>query len=340
MSWVAVAVAAGSAISAGVSAMSSSAAGSKAAAASSQAAKSFQNSAKEGIGMIDKGEHSSVSMLTPYIGQLQDIAGTIGTTIAANQKQLPQAEQLSAQVDKFNQAELDRMLGKALPGYKVGVQQAQNNTLSMLRGEIPADVAAQVRRNTAQSALQGGFSGSESSQALTARDLGTTSLNLMQAGSNSEQSWISTARNQLMPALFNPATMFASPQLTQSGILGAAGIATTQANIINNDSLAKANQLIAGSNNATNAILGGQAAQIKADQASSQAIASGISGVAGAAAGYYMPKGGNTTTAAAAPTSIFSGSGTGASAVPSSIYSSWGAGPQPGTYYVPSTAAA
>jgi hypothetical protein len=52
-----------------------------------------------------------------------------------------------------------------------------------MRGELPADVVAEIRRNTAEGALKGGQgSDSQAAMNLTARDLGTSSLALQQQG--------------------------------------------------------------------------------------------------------------------------------------------------------------
>lgn len=329
MSWAAVAVAAGAAISAGVSSASSSSAGSAAKSAASTAAKSFQQAGNKASGIVDKAGSTSLRLLAPFQAKLGDLNGILRDAAGASSAALPAAGKLGRQVNNFNQGELNRLLGAALPGVKNMVQLASNNTLSMLRGEIPADVAAQVRRRSAQGAIQGGFAGSESSDALTARDLGLTSANIMEEGSNSAQRWIQTARSQLMPALFDPTTMLATPQLTLSSILASAGVAKDSAEIINSTAARKAGILLQAASGATNATLEGSAAQIAGNKASADAIAKGIQGVAGAAGGAassnYMPAGG-------AP------SGSQGIVVPPSVYTNWKAGPQTGTYYVPKAA--
>ena len=59
--------------------------------------------------------------------------------------------------------------------------EALDVTSAWLRGEIPDDAAAVVRRNAAEVATQIGVRG-QASQYLTARDLGLTSLDLMERG--------------------------------------------------------------------------------------------------------------------------------------------------------------
>ena len=61
------------------------------------------------------------------------------------------------------------------------LDEAQESTLSMIRGEIPDDVVAEIERVTAEKSIQGGFSG-QAARNLTSRDLGLTSLELSQQG--------------------------------------------------------------------------------------------------------------------------------------------------------------
>lgn len=59
--------------------------------------------------------------------------------------------------------------------------QALSNVSAQLRGELPDDVAAQLKRTAAETAQQIGVRG-QAAQYLTARDLGLTSLQLQQTG--------------------------------------------------------------------------------------------------------------------------------------------------------------
>jgi len=104
------------------------------------------------------------------------------TTLDANQKYNPQAEAIAGQQNTFNQSEIDRQLAQEIPGYQGGQAQRTQNALSELKGEIPLDVSQQVQRNTAAQAQDGGYGGSPFSRALTARDLGQTSLDLTNLG--------------------------------------------------------------------------------------------------------------------------------------------------------------
>ena len=94
----------------------------------------------------------------------------------------PRTRELEAQRNAFARAQLLESLGIQVPGYKEAQAQRAQNALALLRGELPADVAAQVQRQAAGRALAGGYAGSEAARNLTARDIGRTSLALQQAG--------------------------------------------------------------------------------------------------------------------------------------------------------------
>lgn len=301
--------------------MGSAKAGKAAGAAGAAAAGQLRAAGQQGMEIVSDAAKDALKVVDPYRLKLDNVPKLIADNIHGNIDQLPEVGVLSRRVNNLNQSEINRLLGKVLPGYKTMVDLASNNTLSMLRGELPADVAALIRRTSAGRALIGGFSGSEAASAGTARDLGVTSLNLTTEGSNAAQRWISTARSQLMPALFDPTSMLASPQFTLSSILGAAGIAKDESQIITGTASKKADILLASEGAAVNAQLQGAAGQIAGEKGASDAIAKGIQGVTGAIGGMYMPGG---------------GTGTGGTTIPNSVYSNWTTGPQGnGTYYVP-----
>lgn len=91
------------------------------------------------------------------------------------------------------------LLERILPGYGEMVKQGGKNTNALLRGEIPEDVQAAVKRSSAFRSLQGGYGGSAMSKALTARDFGRTSLDLMERGGNSAQRWAGLTQASVAP---------------------------------------------------------------------------------------------------------------------------------------------
>lgn len=110
-------------------------------------------------------------------------------------------------INEFNMGQLQGMLDKVMPGWKDMFGQANVNAAALLRGAIPTDVSQMVQRNAAQTALTGGFAGTAATGALTARDLGLTSLQLQQTGLSEFEQLLQTTRNYLMPQPIDPLSL-------------------------------------------------------------------------------------------------------------------------------------
>ena len=98
-----------------------------------------------------------------------------------------------------NMPEIQALLEKILPGYGDMIKQGSKNTLSLLKGEIPQDVQDSIKRTSAFKALSGGYGGSGMAKALTARDFGRTSMDLMHEGGNSAQRWAGISQGANAP---------------------------------------------------------------------------------------------------------------------------------------------
>lgn len=98
-----------------------------------------------------------------------------------------------------NYDDITKLLERILPGYKDMVAQGSKNTQSLLRGEIPEDVQQAVKRSAAYRSISGGFAGSGMSKALTDRDFGRTSLDLMEQGQNASQRWMAATQGSASP---------------------------------------------------------------------------------------------------------------------------------------------
>jgi hypothetical protein len=132
--------------------------------------------------------------------------------IDANLAALPGMEKLAEGVNVFNQEQLTQLLNSVMPGWSDMTKQAGKNIASELKGEIPTDVAQALQSSDAAKALTGGFGGSGLAGNLTARDLGITSLNLMQQGQSSLESWSAMIDQMFAPGMMNVGSMFISPQ--------------------------------------------------------------------------------------------------------------------------------
>src|SRR5688572_11087390 len=81
--------------------------------------------------------------------------------ISGNANMLPQLEGIAGSINQFNSQQQLGMLAKALEFLAPGqLAQVQGINASKLRGEVPTDVAAQVRRTAAARAMAGGYAGS------------------------------------------------------------------------------------------------------------------------------------------------------------------------------------
>lgn len=133
--------------------------------------------------------------------------------VAANKAIIPDATEVGARVNEFNQEQLEKMLREAIPELSNINALAGKNITSMLRGELPPDVANLIERKSAERAVSGGFAGSGVHRNLSARDLGLTSLDLTQKGLSSAERWIAGARQNQVAPLYDVTSMFVSPEL-------------------------------------------------------------------------------------------------------------------------------
>lgn len=140
------------------------------------------------------------------------LGGSQQTAIKSNQAALPAAETLTATTNAFTEQQITQMLEQAIPGYDAMAAQSSKNIGSLLKGEIPTDVAVAVQNSAAARSLTGGFGGSGLAGNLTARDLGLTSLDLMGTGFSMEQSWMNLANSIYAPHMMSVASMFISPE--------------------------------------------------------------------------------------------------------------------------------
>ncbi len=167
-----------------------------------------------------------IPILSDVFGSKPAVAPYIPTDFQAEQKKalgedisaFPDITQLGDLYQQYMLADLN----KALPGFSNLLasggktsQEMLDAAAPLLRGEIPQDVQDQVYRSTAYQSLMSGTAGSGMSKALTARDLGLTSLGLEQQGAqlateggNAAQRWAGLAEGTML----NPSSMLITPQ--------------------------------------------------------------------------------------------------------------------------------
>jgi hypothetical protein len=133
-------------------------------------------------------------------------------------------------INQANMQQLQSLLGQAMPGWQNMFGQMQTNTQQLLQGQVPTDVQQQIQRSAAFTSMMGGTAGAGTGTtgAITARDLGLTSLQLQQQGETQGTNLLSFARNYLMPQPVNPLSLLPLSDLISSSEWSKA--ATFQAN--------------------------------------------------------------------------------------------------------------
>lgn len=275
------------AVSAGVGMYSANKAGKDAKGAAGQASKQYQATGRK-----------ADSLLAKYERLLSDPSRVLALTQNANNTNRQAAFDQATRLDNYNTDALHRGINKSLPGYQSTINAALRNTRSWIKGRLPDDVASAVEDRAAEKATRFGMPvGSGNARALTARDLGRTSLDLMEKGENSLQRWISTARSFLTPSLTNPMEFLFTPTQYTNTVLAGANIAGQRAGILTGQG-----------NAATGAYLQGAEAGIKADQAQAAALQQGLESMGGIGMAYAgRPAAGATPRATAGATGTAGG---------------------------------
>jgi hypothetical protein len=159
------------------------------------------------LGGLFGGKKPKVPELKPI-----DFAAEQRQAIQQNIAALQPATELAQKTTAAEQSQLETQLRRAIPGYDQLVSQAGANIGAALRGEISPEVSAQVQRSTAGRALSGGFgAGSGFGRALTARDLGLTSMQIQNQGLAQAQNFIQQQRSFGMVQPFSVSSMFITP---------------------------------------------------------------------------------------------------------------------------------
>lgn len=152
----------------------------------------------------------SFTPISPATAQAQTVTGNLAV--------LPQTEAIAGKLNTFNQQQLEQMLESAIPGYKGMTTTGSAQIQKELQGELPTDVSDAVIRAGAGAALSSGV-GTDSGMGrnLVARDLGLTSLDVINKGISSAESWMGTIDKMAVPGLSDPtAGSFLTPQQTIS----------------------------------------------------------------------------------------------------------------------------
>jgi hypothetical protein len=137
-------------------------------------------------------------------------------SIEGNRSVLPELMGLAREVNAFNQEETMKAREASLPGYKNVLAKTQEQLMSQLKGEIPKDVQDLIQNQAAARSLGGGYGGSGASRNLVARDLGLTSLGIVDKGLAAADRWLTTGSRFLTGPTFDVTSAFITP-MQQAG---------------------------------------------------------------------------------------------------------------------------
>lgn len=153
------------------------------------------------------GDKAKVPKFTPI-----NIGAEADKAIAGNVARFGDVSKLGSKVNTFNQDELEKMMERALPGYKSMTGDITTQIASMLKGQVPQDVTDAIGRSGAWQSMSGGYGGSGMGRNLVARDLGRTSLDIMEKGVDAGMRWLTTAKNTMTAPQFDATSMFLTPE--------------------------------------------------------------------------------------------------------------------------------
>lgn len=121
---------------------------------------------------------------------------TIASDIDLSLEEVEAWEAPEIEIDEGAISEESLRVDKALGGMEESISQLQEINQSRLRGEIPGDVAEQLRAQSAETALAGGISTeSPAARSLQARDFGLTSMQIQEAGVQTQKDIASLQSN-------------------------------------------------------------------------------------------------------------------------------------------------
>ena len=134
------------------------------------------------------------------------------SAIKTNAALLPSALSLAHDYNIGNQDELLGMMRRGVPGYDGKVAQAASNVDSYIKGELTPETEAYLKNKAAAWAVNNGQTGGELQRNLTMRDLGRSSSDLQQQWTQNMPTWMNSFKSLTTPQLFDPSSLFLSPQ--------------------------------------------------------------------------------------------------------------------------------
>lgn len=132
--------------------------------------------------------------------------------VDANAANLPGAQSLASDVNRFNQAELMDALRSAIPNFDQIAENTNRLVQDFTAPGIPQDIQDLIRRKSTARAVEGGYGGSQAATNLELRNLGLTGLELASKKLGAAESWLGFARQNMVAPQFDVTSMFLTPQ--------------------------------------------------------------------------------------------------------------------------------
>jgi hypothetical protein len=140
--------------------------------------------------------------------------GAAREAMAFNEANMGRFTEMARSLTEADVATRSAMLDQYVPDWRQQRDKAASINEALMSGEIPKDVADQLKRSAAFTSVMGG-GGAGTQRALTARDLGTTSLQLQQQGMTGAQNWTNMMAN-LLPKQTSAADIMATQGLSSA----------------------------------------------------------------------------------------------------------------------------
>lgn len=145
--------------------------------------------------------------------QTTDPTVQAGKAVSGNLQNLGIGEDLASKTNQYNEDEILKIFRQLNPSFDQTQANTQNNLLSMSQGILPQDVVDQEQRGNAAWGINSGVgSGSGMGGARSARNLGLTSLDLINKSVPLISGYNASERSTLMPKLYDPSQDFVSPE--------------------------------------------------------------------------------------------------------------------------------
>jgi hypothetical protein len=211
--------------------------------------------------------------------------GAAREAMSFNEENMGRYTSMAQELTRADLSTRTSMLDQFVPDWRQKRDAASAINDSLMRGEIPKDVADQLKRTAAFTSVMGG-GGAGTQRALTARDLGTTSLALQEKGMQGAERWTTMMAN-LMPEQTRATDIMATQGLSSSQTLQTA-LANAQAQ------LGAATTNVQGRTKTALEVesmrLGAEEAKAMADRGAAQIQATGFGNILSAQAGLETQK--------------------------------------------------